>query len=64
MDLTINAICSETAKKFSKLAGLRGISNTVEWKGEENSYYCNGVKCGVSILGCYEWLEKQPGVKP
>ncbi len=60
---TIN-LCTNTANKFSELCALRGITARVEWRAEEMSYYCNGERCGPSIDGCYDWLNKQPGVKP
>lgn len=55
-------VCHNTAAEFSKLAGLRGITNTIEWK--DGVYYANGENCGPSVHGLYEWLNRQPGVKP
>jgi len=51
-----------TAREFSRLAGLRGISSLIEWK--EGQYWANGIPCGTSVHGLYAWLNKQPGVLP
>lgn len=59
-----NNLCTDTANNFSKLAALRGVTARVEWRDEEKSYYCNDEKCGESIHGCYDWLNRQPNVKP
>lgn len=58
------SMCTQTARSFSTLAALRGVNVRVEWRDEEKSYYCNGEKCGESIHGCYDWLNRQPNVKP
>ena len=55
---------NRTVESFAKLAGLRGVGGTFEWRAEEKSYYANGEKCGQSVHGLYEWLNRQPGVKP
>lgn len=63
-DLYRANLCTNTANSFSRLAAQRGVQASVEWRDEEKSYYCNGEKCGESIHGCYDWLNRQPNVKP
>lgn len=55
-------VCNKTAASFQKLAALRGISSSIEFK--DGKYYANGQDCGTSVHGLYEWLNTQPGVKP
>jgi len=57
-----NGVCTVTAQSFAKLARLRGVPAEIKWDGER--YIANGEPCGPSVHGLYEWLERQPGVKP
>lgn len=57
------AMMNQTANSFMKLAGLRGISSAIE-VNENGQYIANGENCGTSVHGLYDWLNKQPGVKP
>jgi hypothetical protein len=61
-DAHADAVCSRTAEQLTKLLGLRGLSGSVEWDGEQ--YRANGNPCGTSVHGVYEWMDAQPGVKP
>ena len=61
-DAHTNAAMEKTAASFMKLAGLRGVSSHVEVR--DFRYVANGVDCGCSVHGLYDWLNKQPGVKP
>ena len=65
MEQENNPFGQQTANNFSKLCALRGISGVdVEWRDRENAYFINGQRMGQSIDFCYEWLNKQPEVKP
>ena len=57
-----DAMCSGTAAKLVALAQLRGVQATITWDGAQ--YVANGTPCGQSVHGVYEWLARQPGVKP
>lgn len=52
----------KTANSFQTLAALRGITSHITV--ENGQYHANGENCGVSVHGLYDWLNKQPGVKP
>ncbi len=54
---------TKTAQKFQELAALRGISSSIIVK-EDGNYYANDICCGSSVHGLYDWLNKQPGVRP
>jgi hypothetical protein len=58
-----HAQMSRTAAAFQKLAALRGISSSVTVSGR-NTYVANGEDCGTSVHGLYDWLNRQPGVRP
>jgi hypothetical protein len=51
-----------TAIKMSTLCRLRGVDATIVWDGAQ--YLANGEPCGTSIHGVYDWLNRQPGVRP
>lgn len=57
------AAMRRTAESFQKLAAIRGVSSIVE-VSQDGRYVANGTDCGTSVHGLYEWLNKQPGVKP
>lgn len=52
-----------TAQSLSKLSALRGITSIVEVSADGH-YVANGHDCGCSVYGFYDWLNRQPGVKP
>ena len=57
------AMMRSTGATFQKLAALRGIQMTCEVNALGH-YTANGVDCGESTHGLYDWLEAQPGVLP
>ena len=61
-DPFVNTVCAETARKLVTLARLRGVEASIVWDGAR--YVANGDPCGPSVHGVYEWLERQPGVRP
>ena len=61
-DPVANAVCNRTAENYAKLCELRGVTAKIEWDGEQ--YLANGEPCGPSVHGLYDWLNRQPGVKP
>ena len=58
------AVAQDTAVKFQKLAALRGVSSSIYFDAEKMTYFANGEDCGTSVHGLYDWLNRQPGVKP
>jgi len=52
-----------TANKFSRLAALRGITADIDISSDGH-YVANGIDCGCSVHGLYDWLNRQPGVLP
>ena len=62
MDRHTEAMMSDTAASFQKLAAMRGIPATVEVRSGQ--YLANGTACGTSVHGLYDWLNRQPGVRP
>jgi hypothetical protein len=61
-DAYADAQCSATAEKLTILMGYRGLSGSVEWLNGQ--YVANGTPCGCSVHGVYDWMNRQPGVKP
>jgi hypothetical protein len=61
-DPVADAVCHGTASKLATLARLRGVEATITWDGAQ--YIANGTPCGPSVHGVYEWLGRQPGVRP
>ncbi len=61
-DKFTDAVCSKTAANLTVLLGLRGLSGSIVW--DNGKYVANGTPCGPSVHGVYEWMNKQPGVKP
>ena len=69
-----NPVGQSTATSMQRLAALRGVSSLIEWRDSENSYFASLVlpdgslseptRCGQSIKGVEDWLNRQPGVKP
>lgn len=57
------AMMRTTAQRFQHLAGLRGVSSSIEVT-PNGEYFANGENCGNSVHGLYEWLNRQPNVKP
>lgn len=62
-DPFVVSVMRRTAESFQKLASLRGISSSIDVTADSR-YVANGIDCGTSVHGLYEWLEKQPGVQP
>ena len=52
-----DAMSTQTAGGLTTLMGFSGLAGSVEWNGEQ--YLANGVKCGPSVHGVMEWIEKQ-----
>lgn len=59
-----DALQIRTAENLGKLAGLRGVTATIVWDAETRQYVADGTPCGTSVHGVYEWLDRQPGVRP
>lgn len=74
-DLFTLQLGNQTAASFQKLASLRGIGSSIVFK--LGRYFAARVDvidgeirqsdaqdCGPSVHDLYDWLNKQPGVKP
>jgi hypothetical protein len=57
-------VMHNTAATFQRLAQLRGVIATIEWDEGAQVYRANGVSCSTSVHGLYDWLNRQPGVRP
>lgn len=58
------AIMERTAQSFQRLAAVRGISSSIRVNRATGNYEANGEDCSTTTFGLYDWLNRQPGVKP
>ena len=51
-----------TATSFQTLAALCNVPSRIDVT-PEGHYVANGVGCGVSVHGLYDWMKAQPSYK-